>query len=212
MRSFVNSPSTTWASTFVDIRDVNWDRTRRAFWGSRFIPTTRRTARRSCRTRCTSRANCARSSPVSAPPTGGHPGPRRGTWDCSPVRSADLPPGSLPWPTRPIPWKPWVIAPAPTCTRTARTATTPAALAPPARTCATRRRWQAPGFATSHPVRALWGCPGQASCPPGAPDDSVLLLRMLATDASRMPPVASSVVDAAGTQLIADWITQLTCP
>jgi uncharacterized repeat protein (TIGR03806 family) len=48
---------------------------------------------------------------------------------------------------------------------------------------------------------------------PGAPQDSVLSLRLHATDSKRMPPVAVSVTDSLGTGLIDDWITSLTaCP
>jgi uncharacterized repeat protein (TIGR03806 family) len=49
---------------------------------------------------------------------------------------------------------------------------------------------------------------------PGNPDASVLLARMNVprTDASRMPPLASNLVDTAGVALIRDWIiSQTTC-
>ena len=45
---------------------------------------------------------------------------------------------------------------------------------------------------------------------PGDSAGSVLLARMSRRDASGMPPVASNVVDAAGTQLIGAWIDSLT--
>ena len=44
----------------------------------------------------------------------------------------------------------------------------------------------------------------------GAPDRSVLLARLNRRDAQGMPPLASSVVDAAGVTLLRDWITSLT--
>ncbi|HEU4728374.1 MAG TPA: PQQ-dependent sugar dehydrogenase [Kofleriaceae bacterium] len=48
---------------------------------------------------------------------------------------------------------------------------------------------------------------------PGSPDMSILSLRLHATDSKRMPPVAVSVTDPLGTQVIDDWITSLTaCP
>jgi hypothetical protein len=48
---------------------------------------------------------------------------------------------------------------------------------------------------------------------PGAPQNSILSLRMHATDSKRMPPVAVSVTDALGTMVIDNWISSLTaCP
>ncbi len=48
---------------------------------------------------------------------------------------------------------------------------------------------------------------------PGAPGRSVVSRRMHALDASRMPPVASALVDEAGAALVDAWITSLTtCP
>jgi uncharacterized repeat protein (TIGR03806 family) len=44
----------------------------------------------------------------------------------------------------------------------------------------------------------------------GAPDRSVLTARMNRRDAQGMPPLASSVADAAGVTLIRDWIASLT--
>ncbi|HZF31105.1 MAG TPA: PQQ-dependent sugar dehydrogenase [Gammaproteobacteria bacterium] len=47
---------------------------------------------------------------------------------------------------------------------------------------------------------------------PGAPDRSVLVARVDRRDASQMPPLASTVKDAAGITLLRDWITSLaTC-
>jgi uncharacterized repeat protein (TIGR03806 family) len=48
---------------------------------------------------------------------------------------------------------------------------------------------------------------------PGQPETSVLSLRMQATDAKRMPPVAVTIADPIGTLVIDDWIRSLTaCP
>jgi uncharacterized repeat protein (TIGR03806 family) len=48
---------------------------------------------------------------------------------------------------------------------------------------------------------------------PGAPDASVLSLRLHATDAKRMPPVAVSISDPLGGNVIDSWIKSLTaCP
>jgi hypothetical protein len=48
---------------------------------------------------------------------------------------------------------------------------------------------------------------------PGAPDASILSLRLHATDSKRMPPVAVSVTDTAGAGVIDDWIRSMTaCP
>jgi uncharacterized repeat protein (TIGR03806 family) len=48
---------------------------------------------------------------------------------------------------------------------------------------------------------------------PGAPQDSIVSLRLHATDSKRMPPVAVSITDPLGTKLIDDWIGSLTaCP
>ena len=45
---------------------------------------------------------------------------------------------------------------------------------------------------------------------PGAPGSSVLLARMDRRGASQMPPLASTVVDAAGVAIVRDWIAGLT--
>jgi hypothetical protein len=48
---------------------------------------------------------------------------------------------------------------------------------------------------------------------PGEPQNSILSLRMHATDAKRMPPVAVSVTDPLGSKVVDDWISSLTaCP
>jgi len=53
------------------------------------------------------------------------------------------------------------------------------------------------------------GVAGARIIAPGDPDASVLLLRMDRRDAQGMPPVASHLVDAAGVQLVRDWIAAL---
>jgi hypothetical protein len=48
---------------------------------------------------------------------------------------------------------------------------------------------------------------------PGDPSGSLVSLRMHALDANRMPPIATQLVDAQGTQLVDGWIASLTaCP
>jgi uncharacterized repeat protein (TIGR03806 family) len=48
---------------------------------------------------------------------------------------------------------------------------------------------------------------------PGMPDASILSLRVHATDAKRMPPVAVRIADPLGSKVIDDWISSLaTCP
>jgi len=48
---------------------------------------------------------------------------------------------------------------------------------------------------------------------PGLPSSSILSVRLHATDSKRMPPVAVSVADPLGSQVIDDWISSLTaCP
>ena len=57
------------------------------------------------------------------------------------------------------------------------------------------------------------GITGARLIVPGAPLQSLVSRRIHALDAARMPPIASSVVDAAGAALIDDWITSVTaCP
>ena len=44
---------------------------------------------------------------------------------------------------------------------------------------------------------------------PGSASRSILLQRILRRDALGMPPLGSTLPDAAGAQLISNWITQL---
>ena len=53
------------------------------------------------------------------------------------------------------------------------------------------------------------GITGSMRIKPGYPDSSILFLRMKNLESFRMPPLASSVVDIVGTQLISDWIDSL---
>jgi uncharacterized repeat protein (TIGR03806 family) len=74
-----------------------------------------------------------------------------------------------------------------------------------------------PDFRIDQPLAAYCGKPAQQVAPfilaPGHPDQSALLLRMQAQDSTRMPPLATRVVDQAATQVISSWISSLaTCP
>jgi uncharacterized repeat protein (TIGR03806 family) len=53
------------------------------------------------------------------------------------------------------------------------------------------------------------GIPGAFLVTPGNPGASVLSARMHALDGDRMPPLATSVADAVGTQVVDGWITAL---
>src|SRR5688572_2417047 len=57
------------------------------------------------------------------------------------------------------------------------------------------------------------GVPGALLLTPGSPAASVVSLRMHATGSGRMPPLATSIVDPAGTQVVDGWITAHgSCP
>jgi uncharacterized repeat protein (TIGR03806 family) len=63
------------------------------------------------------------------------------------------------------------------------------------------------------PTQGDLGINGAKLLAPGQPARSLLSVRMHRLDANRMPPVASRVVDRAGTDLVDAWITGLTaCP
>jgi uncharacterized repeat protein (TIGR03806 family) len=47
---------------------------------------------------------------------------------------------------------------------------------------------------------------------PGAPESSLISLRMHATDKNRMPALGTSVVDDKGVKVVDDWIRAATCP
>ena len=59
------------------------------------------------------------------------------------------------------------------------------------------------------PVGSDLGVPGAFLIAPGFPSQSIVSLRMNSTGPERMPPLASSIVDADGTQVIDDWIISL---
>ncbi len=55
--------------------------------------------------------------------------------------------------------------------------------------------------------------PGAKIITPGAPDRSVLSRRVRATDAGRMPPLGTRIVDGEGANVLDQWITSLAaCP
>ena len=61
-------------------------------------------------------------------------------------------------------------------------------------------------------VKALHRLPDVAAdklIEPGSPEKSLLYLRLTRRGAGQMPPLASSVVDAEATKLIAEWIRSL---
>ncbi|MGZ3440992.1 MAG: PQQ-dependent sugar dehydrogenase [Polyangia bacterium] len=66
------------------------------------------------------------------------------------------------------------------------------------------------GACNAMPLDGDLGHTGAKVITPGMPDASVVSLRMKSTDAYRMPPLATHVVDPAGTALIDAWITSLT--
>ncbi len=69
------------------------------------------------------------------------------------------------------------------------------------------------GLCDAVPEEGDLGVPEARLVAPGAPERSVLLLRMRALDAHRMPPLASRLADAAGISVVDTWISSLTtCP
>lgn len=63
------------------------------------------------------------------------------------------------------------------------------------------------------PIEGDLGVPGALIVDPGSSATSVLSLRMHATDAHRMPPLATVVVDPLGTSLVDGWIDDMgPCP
>jgi uncharacterized repeat protein (TIGR03806 family) len=59
------------------------------------------------------------------------------------------------------------------------------------------------------PQQGDLGIAGARIVAPGAPARSVLLERVRRLDASRMPPLGSTVVDEAGVRLLGEWMAQL---
>jgi mono/diheme cytochrome c family protein len=69
------------------------------------------------------------------------------------------------------------------------------------------------GLCNVDPENGTLGVASAKIFAPGAPDRSVLSLRLSATDDRRMPPLASRVVDPTGTALVSAWIRGTTrCP
>ncbi|MFO0585575.1 MAG: PQQ-dependent sugar dehydrogenase [Anaeromyxobacter sp.] len=60
------------------------------------------------------------------------------------------------------------------------------------------------------PQRGDLGIAGAKLIAPGHPEQSILIQRMKALDAVRMPPVGSLVVDQSGVDVLSAWITGLT--
>jgi uncharacterized repeat protein (TIGR03806 family) len=64
-----------------------------------------------------------------------------------------------------------------------------------------------------NPSQGTLGIAGAKLVVPGSPSSSILSVRIHALNASRMPPLASRVVDPEGTALIDQWISSLNaCP
>ncbi len=63
------------------------------------------------------------------------------------------------------------------------------------------------------PTRGDLGVAGAALLKPGAPEQSVLSLRMHSLAAPRMPPLGTALEDAAGEALVDAWIRSVAaCP
>ena len=56
------------------------------------------------------------------------------------------------------------------------------------------------------------GVPNAKIIVPGKPEQSLVSVRMHATNGNRMPPLGTKIVDEKGTKLIDDWIRGVTCP
>jgi uncharacterized repeat protein (TIGR03806 family) len=70
-----------------------------------------------------------------------------------------------------------------------------------------------PGGCGEPPSQGDLGVPGALVVDPGASANSVVSLRMQATDVNRMPPLATEVVHPLGVDLVNDWIDGMTsCP
>ena len=61
----------------------------------------------------------------------------------------------------------------------------------------------------SHRRRAISGVTNARIIAPGAASRSVLIARANRRDAQGMPPLASTVVDAAGVDLLTRWVNSL---
>ncbi len=66
------------------------------------------------------------------------------------------------------------------------------------------------GAINEEPTQGDLGIAGARLITPGTPGTSILLQRMLTLNPThRMPPLATSIVDTAGTQLVANWIASM---
>jgi uncharacterized repeat protein (TIGR03806 family) len=65
------------------------------------------------------------------------------------------------------------------------------------------------GIIDAPPTQGTFGIPDARVVAPGAPDRSIIVHRMSTREAGKMPPLASSVIDQEGLQLIRDWIRGL---
>lgn len=63
------------------------------------------------------------------------------------------------------------------------------------------------GACNSEPGQSSLGITNPKIIAEGQPENSVLLARMKAKDANRMPPIGNTVTDQAGVDLITEWIT-----
>ncbi len=69
------------------------------------------------------------------------------------------------------------------------------------------------GVCNADPSQGDLGVSGAKLLVPGAAAQSLISLRMHATDVSRMPPLATHIVDPTGTKDVDDWIASLSgCP
>ncbi len=69
------------------------------------------------------------------------------------------------------------------------------------------------GICNVNPQNGTLGVTNARVLAPGAPERSLLSVRMHALDANRMPKIGSSVVDPLGTKVVDDWIRSMTgCP
>ena len=64
--------------------------------------------------------------------------------------------------------------------------------------------------ANNYPMSHRLGLPGGSLVVPGAPDQSVLLQRIISNDPDlRMPPIARNVSDTTGAAVVTQWIQSL---
>src|SRR5439155_17840373 len=68
------------------------------------------------------------------------------------------------------------------------------------------------GVCGADPTQGTLGVLNAKLLAPGHPESSIISVRMHATNVNRMPPLATSIVDAGGARAVDDWITSLsTC-